>query len=268
MSGLEVVIFQIFVVVFLGAVFGSFASALVYRIPRDMPWFYEASEEGRPRPCRSCCTQCGYTLRFTDLIPLVSWFLQKGRCRSCSAPISALYPVIELTSILGFLLVYAVFGLTLSAVFIFLAIPVMVCLVYIDLEHFILPDELVFALAALGGSYLLFATANGILDWRNLLFLHVGGAVLFALFAYVLGWSMEKLLKKEALGFGDVKFFAVAGLWLGVFQFSTFLLLSGVMGIVFALIWRKIMKTEVFPFGPALITSFFTHLLMSGSHFL
>ncbi|MFN3700341.1 MAG: prepilin peptidase [Alphaproteobacteria bacterium] len=268
MSGIEVVIFQYFVVIFLGLVFGSFASALVYRIPRDMPWFYEVDKSGKRSPCRSQCTHCSYTLKFADLIPLVSWVLQKGRCRACGVKISPIYPVIELTSLIGFLCVYATFGFALSSIFLFLAIPVMVSLIYIDLEHFILPDELVLALALIGCSFLLFQAMSELLDWQSVFFLHLGGALLYGLFAYALGLGMEKLLKKEALGFGDVKFFAVAGLWLGTFQFSTFLLLSGVIGIIFALIWRKLMKTEVFPFGPALIASFFVHLLMNGSHFL
>ena len=76
---------------------------------------------------------------------------------------------------------------------------------------------------------------------------------------------MTKILKKDALGFGDVKFFAAAGIWLGIFQLPAFMMLSGALGILFAIAWKIVKKEDVFPFGPALILGFFALLFFDGS---
>ena len=80
----------------LGACFGSFASALVWRIPRKIPWIYETDNEGNKKPVRSKCTSCNRILTGKDLIPIFSWVFQGGKCRSCQTKISAIYPVLEI----------------------------------------------------------------------------------------------------------------------------------------------------------------------------
>ncbi len=91
----------------------------------------------------------------------------------------------------------------------------------------------------------------------------VGGAALFGLFSYLLRYVFARILKREPMGLGDVKFFTVVGLWLGpnLTTLSLFLILSGLFGVVFSLIWRKKTGQEVFPFGPALVASFVVLLI-------
>lgn len=256
------VIFEILIVSYLGLLFGSFASALVYRIPRDIPWIWDKGQGAS----RSNCTSCGYKLKFLDLIPLLSWIFLKGKCRSCGAKISAIYPLIELTTLSAFLVVYMLVGLGWGALFIYMMLPFLVALLYIDLEHFILPDELVGLVALCGVGHL---AAQYYLDQPEINFInqHLIGAVVFAFVSWALGFVMTKILKKDALGFGDVKFFGAVGLWLGITQLPPFMILSGALGILLALAWKIIKKEDVFPFGPALILSFFTLLFFDGSQF-
>lgn len=254
---------------YFGLLFGSFSSALIYRIPRGIPWVFNTGKnEGDAQLCRSACPNCHTQLRAIDLVPLFSWLALRGKCRYCKSRISAVYPMAELCCLLGFASVYLVFGLSWSAILIYLMIPFLVALLFIDLEHFILPDELVALIAAAGTLYLVVSGIEGQLSWSHILFEHLlGGAILYGAFAYILGRGVSFLLKKDALGFGDVKFFAAAGLWLGLTKFSDFLIVSGFVGVIFALLWRLIKKEDVFPFGPALIVTFLVLLLFESSLF-
>lgn len=247
-----------------GLVFGSFASALIYRIPRDIPWIWQKKGDREAQACRSACPHCGYQLRVHDLVPVLSWLLLGGKCRACRAPISAMYPLAEILTVLGFLCVYSHFGVDLFSIPFYLLVPVLVALLFIDLEHFILPDELVAAAGVLGATCLgltVWGDAAGA-DLHTTLIEYAGGALIYGGFAWAIGALMGYMLKKDALGFGDVKFFAVAGLWLGLSKLSYFTIGAGVIGVVFALLWRFMGRGEVFPFGPALILSFFAVLFL------
>lgn len=97
---------------------------------------------------------------------------------------------------------------------------------------------------------------------------YIGGGALYAAFVFLLGAIMEKTLGRRALGMGDVKFFGVAGLWLGLSNLAIFCIFSGVFGVILGLFWKKMTKEDRFPFGPALILSFFVLLLLGSSHLL
>jgi prepilin signal peptidase PulO-like enzyme (type II secretory pathway) len=252
---------EIFFAVILGLAFGSFATALVWRVPRGISWFSADRSVARSR-----CPSCQKQLRFLDLIPLFSWLMQKGRCRYCKASIPARYPLIELAVFLACMAVYSQWGLTGQGFLIMMCVPFLAALFVIDMEHMILPDQLTLACLALGIGFIgLQAFESG---WQEIFLTHVaGGAVLYSLFAWGLGALMKLILKKDALGFGDVKFFSMAGLWLGVGQLSAFLILSGVMGVVWGGIWGLMKKERVFPFGPALILTFYFCLLAQKAVF-
>lgn len=95
----------------LGACLGSFASALIWRIPLQKPWFYEI-KKGQKDYVRSECTTCNRTLTFYDLIPIFSWIFQKGQCRKCHKSISIIYPILE--AVFGLLCLVLFLGLGLS----------------------------------------------------------------------------------------------------------------------------------------------------------
>lgn len=233
--------------IFLGLIFGSFASAVSYRIPRDMPWVNARSE----------CTTCHHTLGLADLVPVFSWLFAGGKCRHCKTPIGARYPVIEGVTVLLCVGVFHLVGLNAAGLVLMLAMPFLVALIVIDLDHMILPDQLNLILFVLGLVYLA-VTATDPLPGGLVAAWGAGlaGAVLYAGLLYAVGWLMTCLMKRDAVGFGDVKFLAVAGLWLGVAMLPVFLILSGLCGIVFGLIWKIIGRGDAFPFGPSIILAF------------
>lgn len=101
---------------FCGACLGSFASALVWRVPRRIPWIYNVDEAGKFLGfVRSKCPQCHTTLQSIDLIPVISWTIQKGKCRYCDAKIGRIYPFLELLA--GFIggFIFVIFGLSMQA---------------------------------------------------------------------------------------------------------------------------------------------------------
>lgn len=255
---------ELIIVAFVGLVLGSFASALIYRIPRQIPIF-RGDYSGGGRFERSSCVHCDKTLCALDLIPLFSWLSTLGRCRYCKASLSVFYPLAELSSLALCLSLYVFYDVSLQFWLIALLVPICVALFFIDLEHFILPDKLVFA-----------GMASGLIYIAVMVFFEEKMTVEYAFVNYVVGgfvyffsiWGIsvagEKILDKEVLGFGDVKFFGMAGLWLGVNSFPAFCILAGCLGIFFGLVWRLVNKSQLFPFGPALIVAFFLLLLEDG----
>ncbi len=249
-------IFELGVFIVLGLLFGSFSTALIYRVPRKIDWGVK----------RSSCTTCQRNLSFVDLVPVFSWVIFRGKCRGCKKPISVLYPLVELCSAVLSVLIYLNYGATYEAAFLILALPFLLSLFVIDVKHMILPNVLVFILLIIGIARLFyFSTVDVFVSVEYFLITYVLGAGVFAFVSWFLGFVFTKILKKDALGFGDVKFFLVAGVWLGLHSLPEFMIASGVIAIVFALIWRIAFKTEVFPFGPALIISFVGILFWQGS---
>ncbi len=234
---------------------GSFASALSYRIPRNKDWISK----------RSSCSACGKALTAIDLIPLLSWAVNKGQCRQCGSKVSVFYPLQEICSALLCLGIYAAFGMTVQALIIIFTIPFLIALFLIDLEHKRLPDILVIIVASFGLIRLAYIGASNGLDISIYLIEYGAGAVVFSFIFWLMGMLTGKILNKQALGLGDVKFAAASGLWLGLSNLSYFLILSGVLGVAIGLVWKYIVKEAKFPFGPALILSLYILLLTQGT---
>lgn len=236
----------------LGLVLGSFTTALVYRIPLGLDWVSRRSE----------CTSCHAKLGVMDLIPLFSWLLSRGACRHCRAKVSLLYPAIEIAVLILCVCIYIFVGMGAQAAFLMAAVPLLVALAVIDLERMILPNVLVLLLGILGLIRLIYFSAFSDVGFEMSSFLpFVLGGFGFAGLSFGLGFLLTRVLKRNSLGFGDVKFFGVAGLWLGLSVLPWFCVLSGVCGVFMALVWRVLGLGHVFPFGPALILSMFLLLL-------
>jgi leader peptidase (prepilin peptidase)/N-methyltransferase len=176
-----------------GAVFGSFLNVVAYRLPRG---------ESLARP-RSRCPQCQTPIKPYDNVPVLSWLALRGRCRSCRAPISARYPLVEaMTGLLcaGVVLARgpdedALLGLAL----VLLLVPITL----IDLDHRIIPNKLTL-LGAVVAPALVTLTAPDALPEHLIAAVAAGGFFLLAALAYPRG-----------MGMGDVKLAAVLGLFLG-----------------------------------------------------
>lgn len=255
--------FHLFLTLFLGLCFGSFATALAWRLPRGVSVSLE----------RSRCPSCSRTLGIADLVPVFSWLFLRGRCRSCRALIGWRYPLMELATLLLCLAFYARFGFSASTLLLFGLAPVLVAMTEIDLKHKILPDSLNLSVLALGAA-VLFANALQSSDPPEFIVEKGGaalaGAALYGFGAAALRQGVMAVLKKDPLGWGDIKFFAAAGFWLGLDAMAAarFLLLSGLIGTALALAWRRRTGEAEFPFGPALLAAFAALLFWHPPEFI
>lgn len=231
----------------LGLAFGSFASLVVYRLPRGLPIV-----GGHSR-----CPHCEHRLHVADLVPVISYVWNRGKCRHCAADISGRYPAIEMITALLFVLALAVAGPGMQAIVLGLLAAGLIIMTVIDLDYQIIPDQVSLTLAGLGIAYHLLP-GGGVDDWLSA---GAGGAAGF-LMAWGLRALFQRLKGREALGLGDVKFFAVAGLWTGIAGLADFMLLSGLAGMLFAAGWRLRGGDVVFPFGPALAFGLFAVMLL------
>jgi leader peptidase (prepilin peptidase)/N-methyltransferase len=184
-------------VALVGLVIGSFLNVCIYRMPRDLSVVWPASR----------CTACGREIGWYENIPVLSWAVLRGRCRTCGEPISVMYPLIELLTAGVFVATYAVFGpewlFGIRAVF----GASMIVLLMIDLQHQILPNEITLPGIVVGLAASLVAEPG----WRDALIgAAAGGGVL-----WLVAWGYERLRHQEGLGFGDVKMLAMIGAFLG-----------------------------------------------------
>jgi leader peptidase (prepilin peptidase) / N-methyltransferase len=221
-----------------GAIVGSFLNVCIFRLPENNSIVQPSSR----------CPHCLNPVRFYDNIPLLSFFILRGKCRDCGAKISWRYPLVELITAIFSLLLFAKFYLTLNFLIFFAFTAVLIIITFIDLDHQIIPDVL-----TLPGIPVFFLLAIFIvkLPWLEALIgLLVGGGVLLAIaFVY------ELLTKREGMGGGDIKLLALIGGFLGwkslifILLFSS--LLGAVVGITVMVMKGKDMKYAV-PFGPFL----------------
>jgi leader peptidase (prepilin peptidase)/N-methyltransferase len=234
---------EIITVSLLGLIFGSFATMASYRLVQNEDIVFK----------RSACIKCKSILRPKDLIPILSWLINKGRCTYCASPISKRYPLIELASTAISLLIYAKYGISLKFFIMFMIANLLLILTVCDIENYIIPDFIQINLLVL-------SIPLGILNHLsvyNLLSAAIGGILLGLALQYIfLKWH-----KVDALGMGDVKFFGVAGLYIGLDTMPIFFFIAGSIGVVLGIIWKAITKHRAFPFGPALAISLLICLL-------
>ena len=136
-----------------GLLFGSFANVVIWRLPRGESLSTPGSH------CPSCETAIGWR----DNVPVLSWVMLRGRCRSCAAPISARYPLVELTSGVLWLAMWAVFGPSLALGFAIAFVYLLMILSFIDLDTMRLPNQLVALLAVIGVAGVVVAQITGVL---------------------------------------------------------------------------------------------------------
>ena len=239
--------------VILGLCLGSFATAIIHRIPRGISWI---SNHGGT-PARSACPSCGHVLGIGDLVPLFSWILSRGRCRYCGARISCFYPFVEMSTALAVLALYAVWGAALPALCLYLSVPFLIAALVIDWRHMILPDSINVALFILAA---LFIAAQG--DVGKALN-HGAAGIILAGGLYLTGALVGRIKGRAALGLGDIKFLFPAGIFLGMEALPSYLIFAGILGVLSALIRRG----GAFPFGPALIISLYFHFFLTGLGF-
>jgi prepilin signal peptidase PulO-like enzyme (type II secretory pathway) len=226
---------------------GSFASLVSWRLANSQSIF----------TARSKCPNCHHNLKLKSLIPIFSYLIQKGKCSICAAKISIRYPAIEISFGLIFLIIYFAGSQKIDQkMLLIMAIStVMIIMIITDLEHYFIPNSLQYSLVILATilNISLIGTSQTIYSFYP--------AFAYASFALSLYFIFLFLVKKEAIGIDDIKFFFIAGFMLGFNKFFTFLLLTGLIGTIFGSLWIKFKKDEIFPFAPALCVATFLCLL-------
>ena len=225
----------------IGLCVGSFLNVVIYRLPNKMSLAKPASH----------CPQCGYQLKWYDNIPVISYCILGGKCRSCKKHIPFRYTAVELLNMLLWLACALVFW-NESVPYACIAMAVCsigICVTFIDLEHLIIFDRFQIMLLVLGAASIPFDVHR---PWYSHLIGLVAGFAAFWLFAFLGG----KMFGREALGGGDVKLVACIGLLLGWEKLLLCILLSSIIASIVLLILRSKRKDEKgreYPFGPFLV---------------
>ncbi len=229
-------IYSVVLAVCLGAAMGSFLHCAAWRIARR-----ESFLKGRSR-----CPSCGKELGFVDLIPLLSWLFLRGRCRRCKAKIPVRYFLAELFFAALTVACLLAFGLSGEALRCWGFLCCLFLLSLVDLEISEIPDGALVA-AALIWLATLPLVWNG---WADAL-LHLAAGLVFGALLLLVSLAMDRLLKKESLGGGDIKLLAVIGLYLGFVETLFCVVLACLLGLLQAVLTGK-GRGKQFPFGPAL----------------
>ena len=249
-------LFFYFIIFLFGLVIGSFLNCVIYRLYTREGFFVG----------RSHCPKCGHKLAWYDLIPLFSFIALRGRCRYCRQKISLQYPLVELATGIIFLLIFKFQALNfgelsifnfyfLFSVFYFLLIASFLIIIFTyDLQHYIIPDRIIYPAVAIVFLYQLFKVwSSGFSPNLKIL----TNPLLSALFASAFFLAIVLASRGRWMGFGDVKLAFFMGLFLGFPDILVALFLAFFIGAIIGtglIIFKKKGFRSEIPFGPFLVT--------------
>lgn len=236
---------------------GSFVNTLIVRVP---------TEEKILRPGPRCQT-CDAALGARDLVPVLSWVASKGRCRHCGEVIPVGYPLVEVANVVLWGLAAARFGVSWELPVYLALFSLLLALSVIDLELYLLPNRLTYPMIV--GSMVLVPVLSVLLrhDPRSAITSAYVGGFGYALFLLAMVTVFELVLRKEAMGMGDVKLAVVLGFWVGwihVLLVVYALMFACVLGVVVGIVVLAVRReSRAFPFGPWLAIGAIAAILYS-----
>lgn len=231
---MEITILYIMLFFILGTIMGSFYNVVGYRLPKGISLVTPSSH----------CPNCNKRLGFMELIPVISYLIQLGKCKHCKKKISPFYPIFEASTGIFFAISYLIFGLTNELAVALTFSSTVLIVIISDLRYMIIPDELLlfsgFTLVVLR-----------LIDKVEITTLMIDAIVPFItlLAIKLLG---DFMFKKESLGGGDIKLMAVLGLVIGWQNTIVAIALAAALALPIALIILTVKKNHVIPFGPFL----------------
>ena len=246
----------------IGLLVGSFLNVVIYRLPIMMQrgWRKECTEYLQISPEAdtgepfnlvfplSRCSGCNTPIKPYQNIPVISYLFLKGQCATCGCHISMRYPVIEALTAITSVIVAWHFGYTLQAGFALLLTWALIALIFIDIDHQLLPDSITLPMLWLGMCLSLFNV-----------FTDAHASIIGAVAGYLALWAVFHLFKlatgKEGMGYGDFKLLALFGAWQGWQYLPIIILLSSLVGAVIGLgmiVFAKHDHNVPIPFGPYL----------------
>lgn len=226
-----------------GLLIGSFLNVCICRIPRGESIAFPPSH----------CPSCHTNLKWYNLIPLLSYGIQGGKCEYCREKISLQYPIVELLNAILYIAIYIKYGFTIDFFFYAIIFSILIVIAFIDFKQMLIPDILVLCILVTTivyklAKYIIYHESPQLLD-------SIGGLVLSAFLFIVF-----ILVSRGGMGTGDVTLIASLGLILGIKNIFLTIFLSFIIGAILSifLLMTKIKgRKDSIPFGPFIILAFF-----------
>lgn len=232
-----------FIIIFfiLGCVFGSFYNVVAFRVSK---------KESIIKP-KSHCPKCNHILRFYELIPVISYLIQKGKCRNCHEKISLFYPLMEIFSGILFSISFYSFGFSYDLLMALALSSMFIIIIVTDLNYYIIPDEIniAFSIIIFIINILIHSSILEALKYSAF------GLIMF-LFMYALMIIGNFLFKQESLGGGDVKLLFVLGMTSPIILSFFGITLAAFLALPISIYLYLRHKDKVLPFGPFLVAGF------------
>jgi len=220
----------------IGTFFGSFFNLVGYRLPK---------KQSIIKP-RSACPNCKHKLKGYELIPIISYILQRGKCNKCNYKIPIIYLIYEIISGLIFALLYYRFGFTLELLYAFILTSGLLIIINSDINSMVIPDSVL--IITLIGLIIIDAFRLNPATIGTKLF---EGMVMFAIL-FIIKKIGNFLFSEESLGDGDIKLMALIGYILGVINSTTVIFIASFIALIVAIIIMKKSKSNIIAFGPFL----------------
>ncbi len=239
--------FVLLIVFILGSTIGSFLNVCIYRIPAKISIV-------KPR---SRCGSCGTTLSAIDLVPIFSWIFLRGKCRTCGTKISSRYAIVELITGLIFVWILLINGVVLTTPILWVFFSFLIVVFFIDLDHMIIPNKVVFTGMVLGLFVLGVQIYEGYpLYMSDSAWSFVLGPLVPMFTMLALAMASMIFYRAGGLGMGDVKVYLPIGMFLGWRLSLLSLWFAFLFGGLFGMIWIFILKRDKkanIPFGPFIV---------------
>jgi len=239
----------------LGSLWGSFSNVCIYRLPNN----------GNVAKGRSFCPDCKNKIKWFDNIPFFSYLFLKGKCRECSKPISFQYFIVELLSAISFVVVFHIYGASITTLLLLILSIFFIIIFFIDLKHFIIPNVLTFPLMVIG--FLKSFDPN----LNQTIFPNYINSLIGGLFGYSIIWLIiffyKKVRKKEGMGLGDAKLMAVIGFWFGWISIPFTIFISSTVALIIvipSLINQSRKMSSEIPFGPYIIVGCILYVIFAN----
>ena len=239
----------------IGSVWGSFSNVCIYRLPSN-----DSVVKGR-----SYCPGCKNKIGWFDNIPFFSYLFLKGKCRKCGTPISFQYFVVELLAAISFVVIFHIYGVSITTLLLLILSIFFIIIFFIDLKHFIIPNVLTFPLMAIG--FLKSFDPN----LNQTIFPNYINSLIGGLFGYSIIWLIiffyKKVRKKEGMGLGDAKLMAVIGFWFGWISIPFTIFISSTVALIIvipSLINQSRKMSSEIPFGPYIIIGCILYLTFAN----
>ena len=231
-----------FVLIFIfGAIIGSFLNVCIYRMPRSESLVFPGSR----------CVSCKKPIPWYDNIPLLSYVLLRGKCRSCKAKFSSRYFFVELISAVCFLILFVNFKLNYIFWIYSLLVFSLIVITFIDLEFQLIPDSI-----SLVGMFVgiilsvIFPGLQGAFTWKRAFLNSIAGVLAGGGLIYLTGVLGQLVFKKESMGGGDVKLMAMLGAFLGWKMTVLIFFLAPFFGAPIGIYMKYVKKEDIIPYGP------------------